>query len=202
MSSLYTKDKISLKESLKVFLNQIQDKDIDVRTLIQAFGGRGYPALLVVIGVPFCFPLQVPGFSTPFGLLLAYMGLRIAFGKKIHCPDFMNKTISNSSCKKIIDWTIYILGKTEKFVKPRLTILSTNPYLHMLHGVLIFFLGLTLALPLPIPLTNILVAAPIVFLGLGLLEDDGVFVIIGYLFAFLAIGFFGSILWYGFAAFG
>lgn len=201
MSSHYTKGKTSLKDSLKVFLDQLDDQDVDVRTLIQAFGGRGYPALLVVIGVPFCFPLQIPGFSTPFGLLLAYMGLRIAFGKKIHCPDFVNRKISNSSCRKILDWTIYLLGKTEKFVKPRLSILSTNPYLHMLHGVIIFFLGLTLALPLPIPLTNILVAAPIVFLGLGLLEDDGIFVILGYLFSFLAIGFFGSILWYGFAAF-
>lgn len=194
------KGKDSLNVSLNQFLDRLQGQDTDVRTLFQAFGEKGYPALLVVIGVPFCFPLQIPGVSTPFGLLLAYMGVRIAIGKKIHCPDFLNKKLNYSHCKKIVDSATYLLNKTERFVKPRLTFLSTNPFLHILHGILVIFLGLTLALPLPIPLTNILVALPIVVLGLGLLEDDGIFVIAGYFFAFIAVGFFGSILWYGFAA--
>ncbi len=189
-----------LKDALKNYLEKIQGQEVDVRSLINAFGEKGYPALLVVIGVPFCFPLQIPGFSTPFGLLLAYMGIRISLRKKIHCPGILNRKISYAACKKIIESTVYLLEKAEKFVKPRFSFLSTNSWLHVLHGILIFFLGLTLALPLPIPLTNILVAAPIVFLGLGLLEDDGLFVIVGYFFSFIAIGFFGSILWYGFAA--
>lgn len=187
----------SFEALLKNALTQAQGHDIDVRTLIQSLSGRSYPALLVLIGLPFCFPLQIPGFSTPFGLLLAYFGLRIACNKKMHCPDFLNRTISYETFEKLVNGTLKVMEKTKPFLKQRLTFLTSNSSLHALHGLFVFLLGVTLALPLPIPLTNILVATPIVALGLGLLEDDGLFVMIGYFLTIVAVGFFGSILWLG-----
>lgn len=202
MPSLSIVPKISLKEALENLLKNADGKPVKLAVVMQSLAGRGYPALLVLIGLPFCFPLQIPGFSTPFGLFLAFMGLRIAFGKQIHCPEFLNRDISYESLERIVNTALWGLKKTHKIVKERLSFLSTSPRLHQLHGVVIFFLGLTLALPLPIPFTNLLVAAPIVSLGLGLLEDDGVFVIIGYILSFIAVGFFGAILWYGFSFLG
>lgn len=194
--------KISLKEALEQLLKNADGKPVELSYVMHSLAGRGYPALLVLIGLPFCFPLQIPGFSTPFGLFLAFMGLRIAFGKQIHCPQFINRTISYESLEKIVNASLWGLKKTHSIVKERWSFLSTTPKLHLVHGVVIFFLGLTLALPLPIPFTNILVAAPIVCLGLGLLEDDGLFVILGYILAFIAVGFFSAILWYGFSVLG
>ncbi len=191
-----------LKDTLESILVKYRGQEIDVATLMGALAGRGYPALLVIIGLPFCFPLQIPGFSTPFGLLLLYMGCRIALGKQMHCPQFLNRKISYEALQKIVHAALYVLDKTKSFVKPRLSFLATAPSLQKFHGIDIVFLGLTLALPLPIPLTNILVAAPIVALGLGLLEDDGVFVLIGYFLTFFAVGFFGAIIWFGLGFFG
>lgn len=188
---------LSLKEALQNVLKEADGKEIDVKTLMRILAGRGYPALLVLIGLPFCFPLQIPGFSTPFGLLLAFMGIRIAFGRAIHCPEFLNKKLQYSTLEKLVAGTLKVLDKTKPFLKERWTFLARTPFLHSIHGFFVFLLGITLALPLPIPFTNILVAIPIVCLGLGLLEDDGLFVLIGYLLTIIAVAFFGSIIWYG-----
>ena len=53
----------------------------------------------------------------------------------------------------------------------------------VVHGLMIFILGLFLALPLPVPLSNITAAWSILLISLGILEDDGLIVGIGYLAA-------------------
>jgi hypothetical protein len=55
---------------------------------------------------------------------------------------------------------------------------------------LIFLLGIILALPLPIPLTNLSAGWAIFLINLGLLESDGLFVILGYLISLATVIFF------------
>jgi len=66
--------------------------------------------------------------------------------------------------------------------------------MQVVNGLLIFLLGSFLALPLPIPLTNLAVGWSIFLVTLGLLEDDGVFVLVGYLVFLLTLMFFILIL--------
>ena len=79
----------------------------------------------------------------------------------------------------------------------RLVWLVKNPILHMFHGIVIAFLSLFLALPLPIPFTNLFVSFPLFFFGLALLEDDGILILFAYLLTILGlIGLF-AIFWFG-----
>jgi hypothetical protein len=50
-----------------------------------------------------------------------------------------------------------------------------------------------MSLPLPIPLTNIIPAYTILFLAIGLLEFDGLFILIGYGMTMATTIFFASI---------
>ena len=59
--------------------------------------------------------------------------------------------------------------------------------MHIINCLAICILGIFLALPLPIPLSNLTAAWSIFLIALGILEDDGVFVLIGYLISFLTI---------------
>jgi hypothetical protein len=54
---------------------------------------------------------------------------------------------------------------------------------------------LILALPLPIPLTNVLAAIPILILGFGLLEEDGIAIVIAYFFALICFTAFFLMVW-------
>jgi hypothetical protein len=59
-----------------------------------------------------------------------------------------------------------------------------------MHGLMICILGLLLALPLPIPLSNLTAAWSTFLIALGILEDDGASVLAGYLISLLTIIFF------------
>ena len=61
--------------------------------------------------------------------------------------------------------------------------------MQIFHGVLIVFLGVFLALPLPIPLTNFAPGWSIFLISVGLLEKDGLIVAVGYLTSLVAVAY-------------
>lgn len=176
----------SFVESLQTFLNGIKDvkREITVREFFILLKGKGAAAVLILFSLPFCLPVQIPGFSTPFGIFLAFTGVRIAFAKRLWWPKWiLNKKMNPAHVEKLIQRTIRVVLSMQKLFHPRLTTIVFHPWLHRLHGVLICVLAILLSLPLPVPMTNLLSAFPILFMGIGLLEDDGVAILISYLLA-------------------
>lgn len=181
--------KFSLDSALKK-INEIANSEtsITVENFINLLSGRGKALLLILLALPFCQPLQLPGFSTPFGLIIALLGFRIGLGQKIWLPHFLKvKEIPPHALSRIANISLKFINAIKKVIHPRLTWLTQNSIFLFLNGMTISLLGIILALPLPIPLTNILSAIPIVLFGLGLLEDDGLFIILAYTFILLTI---------------
>jgi hypothetical protein len=173
--------------------SKIHDK-IAVKRIFSILSGKGYAALLVILSLPFCIPIQIPGFSTPFGLALAFLGLRISFGKHLWWPKrVLDKELSSQKVGHLTEKTIIVFTKIQKILHPRFLVLIKNSLLHRLHGLLVFTLAIFLSLPLPIPMTNMLTALPIFCIGLGLLEDDGVMILIGYFLALVTLGLFSAL---------
>ena len=188
----------SLAERLNHLLNQAQAQDISVKVVIDTLAGKGQAVLLIVFSLPFCQPIQIPGFSTPFGILLAFIGLRVAFGHRAWFPKgLLEKKIPYGIFKRIADIAIKITGKLRFLISTRWVWLVQNPYLHITHGLTITGLAILLALPLPIPFTNLLAAYPILAFGLGILEDDGLMIAIGYLLTFFCFSLFVALIWFG-----
>jgi hypothetical protein len=180
----------TLEESL-LELKEETKSHVTFGEVVNLLKGRGFPIFLILFSFPFCLPIQIPGMSTPFGIALMFMGLRLAFGKKMWWPkSWLKKEVPSESLNKIIDSSLNVVRKMERWIKPRFVFLSQNEKMHRLHGLLVTFLAFFLALPLPIPFTNMMSAFPIIFLGIGMLEDDGVFIIIAYAWALLTAGFY------------
>lgn len=180
----------SLEQALLELKNQLNGK-IKFGDIVSLMKWRGFPIFLILFSLPFCLPVQIPGASTPFGVALAFMGLRVAFGKKMWWPkSWLERKVPHEKLNKIINVALKYNAKIHRFIYPRLTFLTENPLIHRFHGVLAFMLACLLALPIPLPFTNLMAAFPLLFLGLGLLEDDGLLVIIAYLWAFITFAFF------------
>jgi hypothetical protein len=181
----------SFEESIRILKEKAEHETVYLHTIFDVFGGRGYPLVIMCLSLPFCLPLQIPGFSTPFGLLIAFLGLRMLFGHRVLLPKrLLQKSISRKTLDKILDPSLKLVKKIKRFSRPRLIWLHDNIVMYIVNGFLTCVLGLLLALPLPIPLTNIISAWAILLIHFGLLEDDGVFILVGYLIAALCFGFF------------
>ena len=168
---------------------------LSIKEILEVLSGKGRSLILIFLSLPFCQPIQIPGLSTPFGIVIAFLGLRIAFGKHIWLPKrILLKTISSTTIQKTAQKSLQIMKKIRRFIRPRLNWLCTHRTMQILNGLLIFLLGIFLALPLPIPLTNLAAGWSIFLVSLGLLEDDGIFVLIGYLASLFSLIFFILIL--------
>lgn len=197
------KEKIDTKrtftEDLRL-LKQLssEDSQMSVSKIFQILSKKGYEALFIILSLPFCLPITIPGFSTPFGLLLAFLALRFTFAQRLWWPEWvLKKSVSSQKVNLLVEKTIWITEHLKKVTHSRFLVLTQNPLLMRCHGITIFFLSLVLLLPLPIPFSNTLTALPICLFGIGLLEDDGLFIILGYFVALMCILFFATLFFIG-----
>ncbi len=168
-----------------------RQETISVKEIILSLPGKGRALILVFLSLPFCQPLQIPGLSIPFGLLIALFGIRIAFGKHIWLPKIvLSKKLPSAAVEKIADKCLKLLVGIEHLIHPRFERLFVYKFMRIWNGLLIFFLGIFLAMPFPIPFTNLSAGWSIFLISIGLSENDGVFLIVGYAAALIAITFF------------
>ena len=175
-----------------------KQQGLSIAQLVQALEGKGHAAIMAILALPFCFPIQVPGLSTPFGIVLIFSGLRIAFAQAPWLPRWLLvREIPEKTAHGLLEGLRKLASVAEKILHPRLTFLCRNSWLHRCHGLLVAFLAILLALPLPIPFSNLLAAVPILLISLALLEEDGAFLIAGYVAAVPCTVFFATLFLWG-----
>ncbi len=142
--------------------------------------GRGFDILIMLMAIPFVVPI-LPGLSTPFGLAIAMMGIRLASLKRPWLPKFvLARRIEKKPLLRIITAMRLFARKLERLVKPRMLFVLQWPMMPSLIGIAIASGGFILALPLPIPFSNTLPAFSVLLLAAGMMERDGLLILAGY----------------------
>jgi hypothetical protein len=171
-----------LSEELARLEAMFAERAVRLNEVIDVLHGRAYLLLLVLLSLPFCTPIPLPGLSTPFGLVVAFIALRLSLGLKPFLPQrLLNTELPPGFFGKLISFTRHIVGIFEKFLRPRWFLVTKTEALRRLHALTILLSGLVLLLPLPIPFTNTFPAWVILLIACGLLEGDGLSVLAGYL---------------------
>ena len=178
-----------LSADLTALIILSRGKSLTVGELQAELKGRGIAMLLLLLALPFCF-LPVPGLSTPFGVAVVLIGIRITLGQKPWLPGFIrNRRISEPRLVKVLAGGMRFARVMEKVVKPRMHFLHRWPGMVNLIGAGIVSGGLLLLLPLPIPFSNTIPAWAVVFLSAGMMERDGLLVLLGHLMTLVSWAF-------------
>lgn len=176
-------------------LNQFSSDRVSLRDVIQSLGHRSFGFILLLFALPNSLPIVgVPGVSTITGLPLLFVALQMMLGQeRIYLPRWLGeRSLKRSSLEKVIHTLAPWLKKIERLLKPRLDILSRG-WVERILGAVCALLAFFLILP--IPLGNLLPGLGILFIALGVIERDGLCVLIGLVFG-VASGFYLSgILW-------
>jgi hypothetical protein len=180
-----------LSEDLALILREFEVETVTLREVMAVLHGRGYVLLVMLLALPFSTPIPLPGLSTPFGLVIALIGLRLALGQKPWLPArLLDTALSPGLFKKVFAAAARILRGFEYLLRPRWLWLTGSPRLLQVHAIPIFFAAVMLLLPLPVPFSNLLPAFSVLLVAAGLLERDGVFIGVGYLVFIAAVAFF------------
>jgi hypothetical protein len=138
-----------------------------------AEGGFGFLiGVLSLIAIPFV------GLSTPFGLAIALLGAQLMFGRAQ--PWLPARARRRALAMTMLDRVLAILTRRArwmaKLTRPRGE-LAIQP---RLIGFAIVLLALGLALPIPIPGSNLVFLVPLFVYAIGLLERDGAWIAVGH----------------------
>ena len=170
-----------LSEELRLLQERAQTEQITVRTVIVALGARAYSLLLILLALPFITPIPLPGLSTPFGLAIALIALRLTLGQRPWlAKNLQRRVLPAKFFDQLMRFAGRIIATFEKLLRPRLAILTDYGWQRQVHAGLMLVSGLALLLPLPIPFTNSFPAWVVLLMAGGLLERDGVFVTAAY----------------------
>jgi hypothetical protein len=183
-----------LSDDLAAILREFEVESVTLREVLAVLHGRGYVLLVLLLALPFSTPIPLPGLSTPFGLVIALIALRLALGQKPWLPArLLDTKLPPKLFAKVFAAARKILRAFELLLRPRLLWLTGSPALVQLHAVPVFLSALLLLLPLPVPFSNLLPAFSILLFAGGLLERDGLFIMLGYLGFIASLIFFGSL---------
>lgn len=157
--------------------------------ILQILGERAFGLAVVFFALPSALPFSViPGISFIFSVPIVFFACQmICLRKTLWLPKIIGKrAIHHENINKVIYSALPYLVKIEYFLKPRMTFM-TSRLMEIANGFIILLLAFLLMLP--IPLSNFIFAGLLIFIGLGLIEEDGLFIILGYIGVFLYISF-------------
>lgn len=150
--------------------------DLTVGEVIDRTAHAGFGFMIAFLAL---LSLPAVGASTPFGLAIAFGAVQMLLGRR---RPWLPKAVRRYHVSlRTLGW---IGGKLtrwtrgfERVIRPRLVALAHGPFWGLC-AVCILLHAIALALPIPIPGTNAIFAIPILVYAIGLLELDGLLILL------------------------
>jgi hypothetical protein len=184
----------SLANTLEQVLASENVSGPSIGEITTAVGEKGFGLMLLVLALPSALPVPAPGYSTPFGIVIALIALQMLLGRKtVWLPTRLkNVRIQPSLARKMIGVASKFLRKIERFIRPRQKWIRSSAGQAGLALVIIIMACLMI---LPIPLTNTFPAMVVFLIGVGLSEEDGLLAIGAFAIGCAAVVLYGYIIY-------
>lgn len=160
-----------LSEELTALRESISEHGVTLGEMMDRLQGRAFMLFLILLSVPFCQPIPLPGLSVIFGLVVAFIGLRIALRMPPWLPERLRKiVVTGKIMDRLIGAATWLLKWIEKWSRPRSVEHLESSWTHSIYGVIIFSAGLLLILPPPF--ANFFPGITVLICAVAVMEND------------------------------
>ena len=183
-----------LSDELHVLAEQFRERKVTLREVMTTLGGRASGLMIVILALPFCSPISIPGLSVPFGAVIFVLGACFVAGRPPSLPHrLLAVELPPKFFRAVLEGASKFIGWIERQLHPRWAWITGTTALMRLHGLLVCAGAGLLLLPLGgIPFTNMLPALVVVIGTLGMMERDGVAVVTAYGLLLATFAYFGA----------
>ena len=181
-----------LSQLLATIIDDIRGETITLRELLERCGREGMLMVCAIACLPFLIPVSIPGVSTVFGAAIVLLAVALFLNRLPWLPRrILDKPLPAAKLRPVLLKGVGLVGKLDRWLQPRWSGLTTTPMQRVNSAVLVFG-GLLLMAPLGlIPFSNTVPAVGILLLTVGMMQRDGLFVLLGYLGTVLTVVYFG-----------
>lgn len=159
---------------------------VAIGDLVHALRNRAFGVTLLLFGIPNCIPMP-PGIPVICGTILILAAIPMIMGRdQMWLPERLaRRTIAKSDLERISTLAMPWILRLEKMSRPRMPVFA-GPTARRIIGAVVAFLGFVLILPIPF-LGNMPPGIAICIFGLGLIERDGLIILIAFFATVIAL---------------
>ncbi|WP_281407627.1 exopolysaccharide biosynthesis protein [Methylobacterium planeticum] len=162
---------------LTVLASQEGDR-LTVGDIVAVLRDRAFALLVVLLGLPNCLPMPPP-IPLICGLLLMLVAAQIAAGMSAPWLPRMllERSIARSDVERAVKRAVPLLRRLERWSRPRMSVFESALGMRGM-GLILLTLAMALIVAAPV-VGQIPLGLAVCLVGLGLVERDGVVVLVG-----------------------
>ena len=190
-------DSIPLSQKIRAMVRSLPRTGITLSDLILLVGKDGLLILAGLLTLVFLIPVSIPGVSTVFGAAILLIGLSRLFGRELWVPKRLaHRVIGTRKLRPLLRKALPWMVRIEKISRrDRIRWLVANGPVHYLNDAALVLGAVLLMMPFGlIPFSNTFPAVALLLLAIGLLQRDGVCVLLGHLGNLLTIVYFSLLI--------
>ncbi|WP_423067664.1 exopolysaccharide biosynthesis protein [Devosia sp. CN2-171] len=170
-----------------------EDRDrISIGDLLEALKRRALGALMFIFAIITALPMP-PGVSAIVGAPLVFLSAQLMLGMNAWLPRIItDRSLSRVDFHRVMKVASPWLARAEGIMKPRFEFLAKRPAVYFA-GFVAFVMSLLVLLP--IPGANMAPSIAICIIALGLLERDGIWIVLGALVGIVSTVILAGIYW-------
>ena len=183
----------ALIETLHGIVKKAERRPVSIKEGLLDLNHFGFSFISFLLVLPFMQPFPVGPISVLGGITFAAFGWQVLKGYSVpHLPQKIDEIVlSKDNWRRITNAAIKLIQWTEKFTKPRLTILINGKLGIQIEAAILIMAGILMAIPFGIlPLNNFFPGLAILFCALAQLHKDGFLVLIAFFWILFTIFYF------------
>lgn len=174
----------SLGEKLQVMIDRLPPNGVALAEIRDLVGQDGLLLLTAFLTLIFMVPISIPGVSTVFGAAILLIGVSRLFGRSLWLPQsFEQRIVSTDALRAALKRGLVWFHRLERVSRAhRLKWLTSDGMIGVLNNCALILGAILLMAPFGlIPLSNTLPALALLLLAIGLLQRDGVCILLGHI---------------------
>lgn len=170
-----------LAQMLTAIIDDIQGETVTLKELMEKAGREGMLIICALATLPFLIPISIPGVSTVFGAAIVLIACALLLDRLPWLPRRIHeKELDAHKLIPALRKGVKLVSRIDKVLKPRVLPLTASALLRI-NSMAIVFGGVLLMAPFGlIPFSNTAPAVAILLLTVGMIQRDGLFVLLGY----------------------
>lgn len=187
----------SLAEKMQATMDRLPPESVTLVEIRDLIGREGMMLLTAFLTIIFLVPVSIPGVSTVFGGAILLLSFSRLVNRPLWLPDRLKRRpVSSAKLRLGMEKGMLWFRRLERVSRPRrMRGLTTGGVMGLINNLGLILGAVLLMMPFGlIPFSNTLPAVALLFFAIGILQRDGVCILLGHLLNIASIVYFALLI--------
>ena len=183
----------TLGDRLEAVIAGLDGDSLTLGQMLDHVGTQGLLLLAALLTLVFLIPVSIPGVSTIFGAAILLIGVSRLLDRPLWLPARLrNRELPAERVREMLACGMTWVHRMERISRPhRMPGLAAGRAMDIVNSLAFIFAAILLMMPFGfIPLSNTLPGIALLFYAVGMIQRDGVAVLLGHLGTIVTVAYF------------